>query len=71
MRRRGLPSGAFLGEMVVGHKKLKSYETPLLRANNENICVNRRYSVKRADVKTFCIIAFVNMLSSFPENGVF
>ena len=28
MRHRKLPREAFLGEMVVGHKKLKSYKTP-------------------------------------------
>ena len=28
MRRRELPREAFLGEMVVGHKKYKSYKKP-------------------------------------------
>ena len=28
MRRRELPREAFLGEMVVGHKKYKSYKNP-------------------------------------------
>ena len=55
MRCPELPREAFLGEMVVGHKNSKVMKPPL-RANNENICVNHGYSVKRADVKTFCII---------------
>ena len=42
-----LPREAFLGEMVVGHKKLKSYKTPFSRANYENILRNREDSGKK------------------------
>ena len=43
MRHRELPSGAFLGEMVVGHKNSKVMK-PQLRVINENICRNHGYS---------------------------
>ena len=46
MRRRELHIEAFLGEMVVGQKKFKSYKIPFPRANYENIRVNRGYSGK-------------------------
>ena len=50
----GLPSGAFLGEMVVGHKNSKVMKPPL-RVNNENIHKNRGYSGEERHVKTLCI----------------
>ena len=43
MRHHELPSGAFLGEMVVGHKNSKVMK-PSLRVNNENIHGNHGYS---------------------------
>ena len=45
LHHRELPSGAFLGKMVVGHENSKVMKAPL-RANNENICGNRGYSWK-------------------------
>ena len=50
--RRELPREAFLGEMVVGHKKYKSYKTPfsherIMRtfAKNEDIVGKRVLTV--------------------------
>ena len=52
MRRRELPREAFLGEMVVGHKKCKSYKTPFFpQANYENIRKNRGNKVGKTYVK--------------------
>ena len=46
MRRRELPREAFLGEMVIGHKKSKVMKILFLRANCENIHGNHAYSGK-------------------------
>ena len=54
MHRRGLPSGAFLGEMVGGHKKLKSYETPFYERIIRTF-VKIVDTVEKECVKKFCI----------------
>ena len=70
MRHRGLRRGAFLGEMVVGHKNSKVMKPPL-RVNNENICKTRGYGGERECVKTFCIKVFVNTFYFFQKMEFF
>ena len=69
MRRCELPSRAFLGKMVVGHKNSKVMKPPL-RVNNENIRGNCGYSGKRECENTLYKV-FVNTLFSFSEKEVF
>ena len=59
MRRRELPREAFLGEMVIGHKKKsKVIKNPFPQASCENIRENRGYSGKMC---VNCVQSIVNM----------
>ena len=55
MHHRELPSGAFLGEMVVGHKNWKSYEDPHFERIMRTFVEITDTVVEKGRVKMFCI----------------